>query len=104
MLNGVDCVISSPPFLDQMPSHANFTAPHDTGKRMDTDYETAYGQTAGQLGAMKPGTLPEDTMNKETQRDCVFHEWANCYDSSWQSLIVEDAFAHIGSPQNFLVR
>ena len=53
-----EATVSSPPFIDQMASHDNFSAPHDTGKRMATDYDTAYGATTGQLGAMPAGEAP----------------------------------------------
>lgn len=47
-------VISSPPFQNQVGSHDNFIAPHDTNERMDTDIN-AYGKAPGQLANMAPG-------------------------------------------------
>lgn len=46
----LDAVATSPPFENQLASHDNFVAPHDTGKRMATDYNTAYGASEGQIG------------------------------------------------------
>jgi len=47
--------VSSPPFVDQLPSHDDFQPPHDSTARLSVNYETAYGNEPGQLGTMKPG-------------------------------------------------
>lgn len=66
-------MISSPPFLNQLPSHDNFVAPHDTGKRMAIDYDTAYGSHPAQLGNMPPGRFENAVSNSsdtEGINDC----------------------------------
>jgi DNA modification methylase len=52
-----EAVVCSPPFSDQLPSHDNFMPPHDTGQRLNTDYDTAYGSTPGQVGRLKAGSV-----------------------------------------------
>ena len=47
-----DCIVSSPPFLETL-NDAKMKVPHDSSGRFTTDY----GQTPGQLGAMKPGKV-----------------------------------------------
>jgi len=49
--DGFDAAVSSPPFVDQLSSHDNFIAPHDSTRLMDTD-KNAYGYSDGQLGTM----------------------------------------------------
>ena len=55
--SGAAACVASPPFQNKLHSHNNFQAPHDTTKLMEVDYETAYGRSPGQLGAMPEGLL-----------------------------------------------
>ena len=52
---GMAAAVSSPPFENQLPSHDDFQPPHDTGARLAVNFDTAYGSTPGQLGAMPSG-------------------------------------------------
>ena len=52
---GMGAAVSSPPFGDQLPSHDDFQPPHDSTARLGVNYETAYGNSPGQLGTMPPG-------------------------------------------------
>lgn len=108
-MSGFDVVICSPPYSDAInsqqhgidwtkvgPATGNRKRGEGTKHEETLQAQLSYGATPGQLGAMPAGSFPftEDTMNKETQRDCVSHEWQGCYDDSWRGLIVADAFAH----------
>lgn len=53
-----DCVVSSPPFLESLAKeNPEFTAGRDRGKYINRAANSDYGQTPGQLGAMKPGSV-----------------------------------------------
>lgn len=52
---GMGAAVGSPPFGDQLPSHDDFQPPHDSTARLGVNYETAYGNSPGQLGTMPPG-------------------------------------------------
>lgn len=48
--------LGSPPFQNQLPSHDNFIAPHDSTGLMNKNYNDAYGDADGQLSVLSLGS------------------------------------------------
>jgi hypothetical protein len=100
MLNGVDCIISSPPYAESVDARREAEReadrrhrerigrnPHSPGGLpMD-----GYGSSPGQLAAMKPGAAPEQAM---TTAEVPTTVWDGCYDGRWENLVVPESMAH----------
>lgn len=74
---GAAAAVSSPPFGDQLPSHDDFQPPHDSTARLGVNYETAYGNSPGQLGTMPPGDYAAAVSSPPYGGDALGHD-AGC--------------------------
>jgi hypothetical protein len=60
-----------------------------------------YGETLGQLGAMKEG---KHTMGSSGVATWTESTWAGCYDGNWKGVVVPDAFKHPAKYSRALIR
>ena len=93
-----DLIISSPPFEESLsgkgacPEQRLNGKPFGQGKSIDL---ADYGDTKGQLGRMKGGSVMDVAKkSKGENRQVKELTWDGCYDGNWNGMIVPDAFSH----------